>query len=85
MLRSRRSMLRTLRDRKRSDPLRRNLKLVGECNALLASRSDPTCHVGCVKETKAFRPRERNALTPRPISFVFVIGSVDLPIYARTV
>ena len=36
---------------------------------------------------KAFRPRERNALTPRPFSLVFVVGSVDLPrpIYARTV
>ena len=31
--------------------------LLGECNALLASGSDPTCHAGCVKNTyKSLQP-----------------------------
>ena len=34
--------------------------ILGECNALLASGSDPTCHAGYVTHTKAFSPRERN-------------------------
>ena len=34
--------------------------------------------------TKAIRPRERNTLTPRPFSFVFVSGSVDLYTYIIT-
>ena len=46
------------------------LTLVGECNALLASGSDPTCHAGCVKKTYCTKPSDHDALTPRPFSLV---------------
>ena len=33
------------------------LIILGECNALLASGSDPTCHAECVKNTyKSLQP-----------------------------
>ena len=50
----------------------------GPIVGLLASGSNPTCPAGCVKKTY-----KRNALTPRLFSLVFVVGSVDLPIYIR--
>ena len=43
-----------------------NIDLLGECLTLLASGSDPICHVGCAKSlTGGVRACERNAWTQR--------------------